>query len=218
MLIHAKQMHGTSLEGTDGRVGTLYDILFDDQSWRIRHFVVSTDRWFRGRQVLLEPDVVEGVDWVDRRLQVRLTREEVRQSPSADTDLPVARHQIVEGAQILVWEAYWTGVLSASRENEGNPHLRSTRMLTGLRIHCSDGPLGHVADFVVDDENWTVSELVVATRNWWPSKHVLVEPTLVESIHWNDREIWLSLPRDQLEHRPAYEHDKTSRLTPAGHA
>jgi sporulation protein YlmC with PRC-barrel domain len=210
MLINAKHAYGTALEGSDGRVGTLYDILFDDQSWRIRHLVVSTDRWFRGRQVLLEPEVAEAVDWPDRRLQVRLTRQDVRESPSVDTDLPAARQQMLQAAQVLLWEAYWTGVLDSSTELKGDPHLRSTKMLTGLHIHCTDGPLGHVADFVIDDETWTVCDLVVDTRNWWPGKHVLVEPTLVESIHWEEREIRLALPREQLDHRPAYPHEMPS--------
>ena len=48
-------------------------------------------------------------------------------------------------------------------------------------------------------------DLVVDTRNWWPGKRVLIEPSLVESIDWDEREIRLSLPRDQIEHRPAYQ-------------
>jgi sporulation protein YlmC with PRC-barrel domain len=198
------------LDGRDGRVGTLYDVLFDDRSWRIRHLVVSTDRWFRGRQVLIEPESIEAADWPDRRLQVRLTRAQARESPNADTDLPVSRCQAIESAQVLLWEAYWTGVRDSSTEIKGDPNLRSTKMLTGLHIRCTDGPLGHVADFVLDDDNWSVCDLVVDTRNWWPGKHVLVEPSLVESINWEEREIRLMLPRDQIEQRPAYPHEMPS--------
>ena len=77
-------------------------------------------------------------------------------------------------------------------------------MLTGLHIHCTDGQLGHVEDFVIDDETWRVADLVVDTRNWWPGKRVLVEPTLVKSIDWDDQGIRLTLSREQIEHRPAY--------------
>jgi sporulation protein YlmC with PRC-barrel domain len=205
MFIVAKDTFGTPLEGTDGRVGTLYDILFDDQSWKVRHLVVSTDRWFHGRQVLLEPGVVERADWPGRDVRVRLTNEQVRRSPNVDTDLPVARREPSESAQVLVSEAYWAGALGASSETGGDPHLRSTRLLAGLHIHCPDGRLGHLEDFIVDDETWSVRYLVVDTRNWWPGKRVLVEPRSVESIRWHDREIHLALSRDQIERRPAYD-------------
>jgi sporulation protein YlmC with PRC-barrel domain len=205
MFIVARDMLGTPLEGTDGRVGALYDILFDDQSWKVRHLVVSSDRWFEGRQVLLEPDVVERPDWPGRHVQVRLSKEEVRYCPSVETDLPVARREPQEPSQVLVSEAYWGGALGAATAAEGNPHLRSVRLLTGVHIHCPDGRLGHVEDFIIDDETWSVRGLVVDTRNWWPGKRVLIEPTSVVSIHWPEREIHLMLSRDQIEQRPAFD-------------
>lgn len=210
MLIAARDMYGAALEGNDGRVGTLYDVLFDDQSWKLRHLVVSLDRWFLGRQVLVDPPVIEWADWANRRLQVELTKEQTWKSPSVDTDLPVARLQMIETAQMLIWEAYWTTILDTAPEKAGDPHLRSTKMLTGLHIHCTNGQLGHVADFLIDDHEWTVRDLVVDTRNWWPGKHVLVEPGLVEVIDWEDREICLSLPREDVEDRPAYRHEISS--------
>jgi hypothetical protein len=211
MLITARQMYGTPLQGSDGRVGALYDVLFDDQSWKLRHLVVGLDRWFLGRQVLLRPEAVQRAEWLDRRLRVGLSKEQVRRSPNVETDLPVARRKSLAAAQVLVWEAYWTSVLDTTSEIGGDSHLRSTRMLTGLRIHCTDGQLGHVEDFLIDDQTWSVRELVVDTRNWWPGKRVLIEPALVESIDWDVREIRLSLPHDQVEHRPAYEYETPSR-------
>jgi sporulation protein YlmC with PRC-barrel domain len=205
MFIVTKDMFGTRLEGIDGRVGTLYDVLFDDQSWKVRHLIVSTERWFHGRRVLLEPEMVEGTDWSGRSGVARLTKEQVRQCPSVDTELPAARHKPPESAQVLVSEAYWIGALSASSGVQGDPHLRSTRLLAGLHIHCPDGRLGHVEDFVVDDQTWSVRYLVVDTRNWWPGKRVLIEPPFVTSIRWRDREIHLALTREQIERRPAYE-------------
>ncbi len=206
MFIAARDMYGTALEGIDGRVGVLYDILFDDRSWRLRHLVVSLDRWFLGRQVLLDPEVIEWGDGPDQRPRVRLTKQEVRQSPSVESDLPMARRASEAAAQVLVWEAYWANVPNTPAEPQGDPNLRSTKMLSGLHLHCIDGQLGHVEDFLIDRQTWSVRDLVVDTRNWWPGKHVLVEPTLVESISWADREIRLSLRRDQVEDRPAYQH------------
>jgi hypothetical protein len=200
MFTAAKHAYGASLEGVDGRAGTL----FDDQSWRVRYLVVSTERWFRGRQVLIEPKIVRSADWPDQRLSVVLTKEQVRQSPDADTDLPVARRKTQEAARMLVWEAYWAGIPDAAAEVQGDQHLRSTKVLTGLHIHCVDGLLGHVDDFIVDDETWRIRYLVVETRNWWPGKRVLVELNWIESIRWEDGEVYLTLSREDLLGRPAY--------------
>jgi uncharacterized protein YrrD len=206
MLISTRHAYGAVLEGPDGRLGALYDILFDDQSWKVRHLLVSRDRWFHGRQVLVEPDVVERTNWAERKLSVRMTKEQIEHCPGPDTDLPVARQKAQQAAQVLVWEAYWTGVLdNPVAVEEGDSHLRSTKVLNGLHIHCTDGMFGHVDDFVFDDETWTIRYLVVETRNWWPGKHVLVEPSSIRSIRWEDGEIHLSLTRDEVHRRPAYE-------------
>ena len=206
MLISTRHAYGAVLEGPDGRLGALYDILFDDQSWKVRHLLVSRDRWFHGRQVLIEPEVVERTDWAERKLSVRMTKEQIERCPGPETDLPVARRKARQAAQVLVWEAYWTGVLdNPVAVEEGDSHLRSTKVLNGLHIHCTDGMFGHVDDFVFDDETWTIRYLVVETRNWWPGKHVLVEPSSIRSIRWEDGEIYLSLTREEVLNRPAYE-------------
>jgi hypothetical protein len=35
--------------------------------------------------------------------------------------------------------------------------------ITGYHTHATDGEIGHVEDFMVDDENWAIRFLVVAT-------------------------------------------------------
>lgn len=217
MLIAARHVYGTPLEAVDGTVGTLYDVLFDDQSWKMRHLVVTTDRWFFGEQVLLDLDALDRADWSEPRLWLRLTKEQVRQCPTIQSDRALADQPAIEVAQTLVSEAYATSIVDAEADSESEPHLRSTKMLTGMHIQCADShQLGHIEDFLVDDETWCVRDLVIDTRNWLPGKRVLIEPALVKSIDWEDREVHLSLPRDQIEHRPAYEHEPTSDEPLAG--
>ena len=123
MMVAARHTYGTVLEGkgTAGRLGSLYDVLFDDQSWQVRHLVVSIDRWFYGRQVLIDPSAVERAEWQERKLLVRMTREQIRHSPRADTDLPVSRGRDTDAAKILVWEAYWTGAPRCVGGTGGRP-------------------------------------------------------------------------------------------------
>jgi hypothetical protein len=218
MLTVAKQVYGASLEGSDGRAGSIYDLLFDDRTWGLRHIVVNVDRWFLGRQVLLDPACVWTAGGENRGLRVGLTKEQVRNCPDVESDLPVARREAVAAAQVLVWEAYWSAIAESSPGAEGDKHLRSTKMLTGLHIHCTDGQLGHVVDFLIDRQSWTVREIIVDTRNWWPGKRVLIEPSLVDAIDWEKREIRLSISRDQVENRPAYGQEEPADETLIGTA
>jgi hypothetical protein len=43
-------------------------------------------------------------------------------------------------------------------------------------IGATDGEIGHVEDFLLDDESRAFRYLVVDTRNWWPGNKVLVAP------------------------------------------
>lgn len=105
---------------------------------------------------------------------------------------------------MLIWEAYWADVLETAAP-EGDPHLHSAKMLSGLHIHCLDGMVGHVDDFVIDDETWQVRCLIVETRNWWPGKHVLVELHWIDATHWDDGEVHLKLTREGILRRPPYD-------------
>ena len=50
----------------------------------------------------------------------------------------------------------------------------------GYYIEATDGDLGHVEDFIVDDETWEIRYMVIDTKNWWPGKKVLVSPEWID--------------------------------------
>ena len=57
-----------------------------------------------------------------------------------------------------------------ARRSDDDPHLRSIEAVTGYHIHASDGEIGHVEDFLVEDADWSIHYLVVDTKNWWPGE------------------------------------------------
>ncbi len=75
------EVTGYAVEARDGGIGHVEDILFDPQSWAIRHVVIDTRNWLPGRKVLVEPAAIEDVDWSGRQVRVNLTREAVKASP-----------------------------------------------------------------------------------------------------------------------------------------
>ena len=75
-----------------------------------------------------------------------------------------------ERAQLIQHEKAW------------DPHLRSTHDVSGYHIQAADGEIGHVEDFIIDDETWAIRYLVIDTKNWWYGKKVLVSPQWIERV------------------------------------
>jgi hypothetical protein len=86
-----------------------------------------------------------------------------------------------------------------------NPHLRSIAAITGYHIHASDGEIGHVEDFLMEDADWSIHYLIVDTRNWWPGKKVLVSPRSAREIDWTGRLVNLDVDRQKVKDSPAYD-------------
>ena len=202
MLLLARHIYGTSVDASDGKLGNLIDFLFDDQRWSISQLVLDAGSWLNRRRVTLPPDVIKNKEWGDHRLSITgLTRQQVIDSPGIETHVPVSVHATLKEATIMDWEIYWTSVVGTDHpwQITNDPHVHNTREVVGYHIQGTDGPIGHVADVVVEDELWTVRQLVVDTRNWWPGKHVLVPTTRVEAIDGPSRTVRLLLSRDTIQ-------------------
>ena len=74
MLIKASAIHGYSVKATDGSIGTVSDLLFDDASWTVRWLVVETGSWLLDRRVLLPVSALGPPDSAARTVPVNLTK------------------------------------------------------------------------------------------------------------------------------------------------
>jgi len=231
MLKPASGFKGLTIAATDGDIGSVNDLYFDDLSWTIRYLVVDTGTWLPGRQVLISPLSVRRVD---DKILVDLTRNQVQNSPPVEADKPVNRQQEEAIARYYDQRYYWEGPYRwgllaylgmppvptapipadamgeemAAREREtpsGDPTLRSSRDVTGYYIAALDGEIGHVDDFLVEDRAWAIRYLLVATRNWWPGKKVLISPEWIKTVSWADSQVQVDLRRDEIKAAPEYD-------------
>lgn len=92
----------------------------------------------------------------------------------------------------------------ARDENTWDPHLRSTHDVSGHHIQAADGEIGHVDDFVIDDETWAIRYLMVDTVNWWPGKRVLVAARWIERVSWDESKVFINLSRAAIKQAPEY--------------
>ena len=86
-----------------------------------------------------------------------------------------------------------------------DPHLRSAAAVEGYTIEASDGEIGHVSDFLVDDQTWAIRYLVVNTSNWWVGHHVLVAPPWIQGVHWSDRTVSIAMTCAAIKSAPTFE-------------
>ena len=77
MLRAVDELKGFTIGATDGEIGKITDLYFDDETWTVRYVVVDTGGWLTGRQVLISPVAVTKLDWYASRINVRLTKDEV---------------------------------------------------------------------------------------------------------------------------------------------
>jgi hypothetical protein len=85
-----------------------------------------------------------------------------------------------------------------------DPHLRSTHDVSGHDIQATDGEIGHVEDFIIDDETWAIRYLIIDTRNWWPGEKVLVSPKWIDHVSWNESKVFVNLSRETIKQSPEY--------------
>ncbi len=109
MLRSITDLHGVVVQGTDGSIGRIKDLYFDDQEWTIRFLEVETGAWLEGRKVLISPVATGEPDWDRRRLPVSVTREQVRKSPDVDSQKPVSRQHEIEQYAYYGYPYYWGG-------------------------------------------------------------------------------------------------------------
>jgi sporulation protein YlmC with PRC-barrel domain len=230
MLRPVAELHGYSIVALDGSIGHLSDVLFDDSTWLARWVVVQTGNWLSDRKVLLPPFALGHIDDARRTFCVKLNRAQVKDSPDIDTDKSVSRQMETNVYDYYGWTPYWgTGyyvggggyingamgapyfeprgpdkTVAAAKHDAGDVHLRSAASVVGYHLHASDGDIGHVQNVLIDDADWSIRYLVVATTNWWAGKTVLISPKSVVNIEWSDRQVLINVDREKVKGSPSY--------------
>jgi len=228
MLKNASAINGYAIEASDGRIGTVSDFLFDDTNWLVRWLVVDTGNWLSGRKVLLPASVLGHLNPKKQEFSVRLTQKQVKDSPDIDTERPVSRQSETSIYDYYGWAPYWGadfylggyGDLAGppypglhgsdddicdSQLSPDDPHLRSIEAVTGNHIQAKDGEIGHIEDFLLQEEDWSIHYLVIDTKNWWPGKKVLISPRSVKDIDWPRELVTLNVDRQRVKDSPRYD-------------
>jgi len=85
MLHKTQKVIGYHIHATNGEIGHVDDLLFDEAGWGIKYLVVDTSNWIGGRSVLIASSMVEKLDSPGQLIYVKMTREQIEQGPSVDS-------------------------------------------------------------------------------------------------------------------------------------
>ena len=239
MLRSAKNLESLTIGATDGNIGKVKDLYFDDEAWVVRYLVVNTSAWLGGREVLISPYSIGKADVVANVLSVSITKDQVKNSPGINTDEPIARQYEKTYLGYYGYPYYWGGaglwgegaypgmmltggggaeiprnwgyLRSPSADDaiaHGDPHLRSVAAVSGYHVHATDGEIGHVDGFIIDDSTWSIRYLIINTSNWWVGHQVVVSPEWIQSVSWAESRFTTDLTRQKIKDSPPYTGDE----------
>lgn len=225
MLRSTKDLEKYSVSVKDGDIGKMHSFLFSDEDFRIRYTVVDTGKWIPDRRVLIHPSHVVKILSSDSVVVLDLTRDKIDRAPEIEEKEPAhmeARKKRLDKMSTVMWEPifqqpggipYYPNYLAfdmdmreKSLDEEVETNIRSTREIEGYDIIATDGKIGHVEDFIADvSESWKIRYLVVDTRDFLPSKKVIISPDWVKEFSWERREVLVDHTKKEIKNSPEFD-------------
>jgi hypothetical protein len=227
MLRSTNGMKNYVIDAIDCELGRCKDFLFDDQSWVVRYMVADTRKWLPGRKVLIPVISLGQPDWHRRRFPVQLSKEAIEASPPLDDAAPVSRLAERSTARHYGYGAYWVGTGSwgsvafpyelrdqtapedPDDEVGESVHVRSAHEVVGYHVYAIDGLIGCVDDFLVDDGDWRVNDIVCALNARVRPLHsdgqpaqTMIAPADVVNIDWANQIVSVEQMSADLIARP----------------
>ena len=218
MLLSLKDLSGYLIDVKEGEIGKIDQFYFDDENWTVRYVVVETGPWFGRTKVLVSPHCVEKIDFLNHRVIIQLTRDQLLKSPDIDTEKPISRQMEMRYLDHYRWPYYWTGsgtwgtaaILDDNlgkmpeNEDENHYHLRATKEVLGYHVESTDAEFGRVDDFIIDESCWGIRYLEIHLRKLFAAKTVLISREWVESVSWKQRTVRVSVSQDEIKTSPEY--------------
>ncbi|RDW19854.1 PRC-barrel domain-containing protein [Oceanobacillus chungangensis] len=215
MLHYTSKLMTYNIEATDGELGKIKELYFDDNKWQIRYAVVDTRKWLPGRKVLLSPASFVMVNELSENVEIEYDKEKVRNSPSLNEDSILTRDAENSLIDYYGWGRYWTGGVLGSAENSplaifkdprsaeeieaydknqqqmNTLDLQNLDQTIDLKVHGSDGKIGEIVDLIYDDEYWKIQYLVVRSTHFIEPKYHVYSVEDINSIEWLEQSIYV---------------------------
>lgn len=230
MLRRMKDLKSFAIQAKDGDIGQASDFVFDDKNWTVRYIVIDTNPWLPGGKVLISPIVTGQADGRCKKIPVLLTRDQVKNSPDIRMDEELSAQDEIKYYNHYGWPYYWAGtgmwgpvtvpqdLLHKQLDEKmelmqpaNDSHLRSVKQVSDYTIEATDGGVGRVDDFIIDDEPWVIRYMIIDTGNWLPGKKVIVAPPWISHVDWKNSKVYTNLSREAIKSSPEFDPDNLDR-------
>jgi uncharacterized protein YrrD len=94
------RIQGFHVHALDGSLGHIDDVLIDEGAARVCYLMVDTSNWMGGKWVAVSTSSIDAIDWMDRTVHVKMTRDQIRDSPGV-LEANVPSHEMTPGFVIL---------------------------------------------------------------------------------------------------------------------
>jgi sporulation protein YlmC with PRC-barrel domain len=213
-------VYGLSLKAKNGDIGSVNDVYFDDNEWKIRYLVTDSSKFLPARRVLVSPASITEIDFERKFIPVSLSKKEIEDSPVVSRGLLPSRETEIELKSYYDWPVYWgSGYLIGAgdfRPNEASmreskkeidvkPDLKSSNDVIGVIIKSQKKTIGYVHDYVFDDKKLEIRYLIVCIQSDLPEKKkILLAVDWIQSFDWKNSVFITDLNTESIEDSPEY--------------
>jgi len=179
---------------SDGPVGGVEDLLFDEADWSVRQIAVNADGFLVHHTVRISPSDVVEIELPSETLLLNLSTDAIKEKSVAATDDRQGR-----GVANLTQT-------KQSRSQIGAP-LLSANAMTDYALHAVDGDVGLIHGLLIDTDTWSIRYLVVDAGEWLEDRFTLLAPRVIRSLNHDDRHFVTNVTRQQVQNSPPYDGD-----------
>ncbi|MHB9155587.1 MAG: PRC-barrel domain-containing protein [Endomicrobiales bacterium] len=117
--MNASRLIGRTVHASDGDVGEISSLYFDGQQWKVRYAAVAAF----DKQLLIPVAFITRQDFSRDRIDVNLTRDQVRNSPDVDLNLAVSQAAEEEIARHFNLPAFWEAEVRRTPQGEETVYI-----------------------------------------------------------------------------------------------
>ncbi len=166
-----------TLRTSEGELGTVCDLLAEDDRWNIRYLVITLNSPRRPRRVLISTAALSDVDSANSTITTELNSTQVLESPPVNFNKPISRRYEQALVDYYGWPIYWLGrlirrspremyldsqdVVATSVDEENRTNLRSINEICGYQLRSTDRAHGYLEDLVINIQSWTAVRAIV---------------------------------------------------------
>lgn len=221
MLISFTELKNIEAHAIDGPVGTVRDLLFDEQNWIVRYVVVDNTSGFSKGILLIAPTAIRHAAGSPRQLRVTLTRAQVAEAPLRTTNQSVHGDHLAStpAPEVLTLDGelprHPTFALTDARGNgrnrpeeangqDRNVPLHRVQELEKQRVRSGTTPIGQVCDVVGDDVDWAIRYLAVHCPSRAQTECALLSSRWIRNTDWDHGSLAVDVNHDKIVRAPPY--------------